>query len=951
MTDPELRRLEPERRFGPFRLLPARPLLLDGADPVRLGTRALTILAILVERAGEVVGKDEIIARAWAGAVVDDASLRMQIAALRKALRDGEDGGRYVATLPGRGYCFVAPVSSAGDATSSSTPEPKPVGALPPMQRLVGRAEIVATLVERLPQRRCITLVGPGGIGKTSVALAVAHALAGRYRDQAHFIDLAPLADPSLVASTIATAVGASLRGENPANELAAILRDREALLIVDNCERVVDALAPLAEAIVKDAVGIHILATSREPLLVEGEHVWRLGPLDVPPIGAGINSAKAIGFPAVQLFVERATASLPDFDLTDANAGLVAEICHRLDGLPLAVELAAGLVDALGVAGIAAGLEDRFQLLVQGRRTAMPRQRTLLATLDWSHDLLSAADRIVFSRLAVFAGGFSLAGAVSVAATGTVTAADVANGIANLVTKSLVVAQGGSGVSTQYRLLDSTRAYALQKLLDRGERPAFARRHATHYRDRFERAGSEWERTATATWLTSHRADLDDVRIALDWAFKPDGDVAIGVALTAAAVPLWLQLSLVDECLRWVERALAVLDAGGLRDDRRRMTLSDALAWSLMYTGTVGGQTGQAWATALALAEALGDTDYRLRALWGIWTDRIRLAEFAAALAVANEFCDAAAASNDPADRFVGDRMAGTSLHFLGDQAAARARIERVLTGYVTPVHGAHVVRFQFDQRVSAGMTYTRILWLQGFADQAMRAAEDCVAEAIRGGHALSLCNALAQGACPVALLTGDLVAAERFIGLLRTTARPGLAIWRIYGDCYEGSLHIRRGAYDAGLELLQRAADALRASRFMQFQSAFLVSLAEGLVLSGQLERAAAAIEEALRRCEQAAEGWLVPELLRLQGEIASRKAGADAAARAAECFEQARGAAQRYGALAWELRATVSLVRLRGRPARELLANVVGRFAEGFDAVDLRAAQALLGALPTA
>src|SRR5262245_45478555 len=338
-----------------------------------------------------------------------------------------------------------------------------------PPARMLGRDDIVNSLVSQLPQRRFITVVGPGGIGKTTVALAVAHKSVTSYDDGVRFVDLAPLTDPLLVPSALAFVLGVAIRSDDPIPGLVASLRDKKMLLVFDSCEHVLNVAVSLAEQVLRGAPGVHILATSREVMRAEGERVQRLGPLGVPATTAGLTAADALAYPAVQLFVERATESLDTFELTDAEAEVVADVCRRLDGIALAIELAAGRVDAFGVKGLAAHLDDRFRLLTGGRRTALPRHQTLSATLDWSYEQLPEPERVVLRRLAVLAGGFTLDAARAIAAGPDIDAGTIDEHVANLVAKSLVTADIGDGV-LHYRLLETTRAYGLVKLKEAGE-------------------------------------------------------------------------------------------------------------------------------------------------------------------------------------------------------------------------------------------------------------------------------------------------------------------------------------------------------------------------------------------------------------------------------------------------------------------------------------------------
>ena len=389
--------------FGPFRFFPARQLLLEGETPVRLGSRALEILAALAERPGELVSKDELVARVWPNTVVEESNLKVNVAALRRALGEGRAGRRYIATVSGRGYRFVAPVelSEPGSSPALRSAAPGHSHNLPvSLTRTIGRADAIDALLKQLPRRRIVTIVGPGGIGKTTVALAAAEALIAAYEHGVGFVDLAPLQDPQLVVSAVASALRLTIHSGDALPALIAYLRDRQALVVLDSCEHVIDAAALLAEQIISGAPAVHILATSREPLRVKGEQVHRLSPLTGPPAWSQLTAVEALTFPAIQLFVERAAESLEGFELSDADAPIVAEICHKLEGIALAIELAATRIDAFGLRQLSALLEDRFRLLRQGRRTALARHRTLAAALDWSYEILPEYERTILRRL-----------------------------------------------------------------------------------------------------------------------------------------------------------------------------------------------------------------------------------------------------------------------------------------------------------------------------------------------------------------------------------------------------------------------------------------------------------------------------------------------------------------------------------------------------------------------
>jgi predicted ATPase len=400
---------------------------------------------------------------------------------LRRALGDGRGSNRYLVTIPGRGYRFVAPVTCSQAPPSRPETIAERAHSLPaPLTRLLGRTETVTALKARLSRERFITIVGPAGVGKTAVAVAVAGGLIDAYPHGVGFVDLAPLTDPRLVPGALAAALGLALRSDDPVAGLLAALTDKQMLLVLDNCGRLIEAAASLAVEVLNRARGMQVLATCREPLRAPGEHVHRLPSLQCPPAAARLTAAETLRFPAVQLFVERTAAIFGGFELGDQDAPVVADICRKLDGLPMAIELAAARVDALGLRELAVRLPDRLQLLTNGRRSTLPRHHSLPAALDWSYELLPERERTVLRRLAIFPGGFTLTAASAVAVSVEITAADVVECVADLVTKSLIVADVERPTPC-YELLKTTRAYVLEKLAGSGELEEVGRRHAEY--------------------------------------------------------------------------------------------------------------------------------------------------------------------------------------------------------------------------------------------------------------------------------------------------------------------------------------------------------------------------------------------------------------------------------------------------------------------------------------
>jgi predicted ATPase len=710
----------------------------------------------------------------------------------------------------------------------------------------------------------------------------------------------------------------------------------------------VVDAAAGMAEALLRAGSTMRVLATSREPLRIEGECLYRVPPLAVP--GAGIQDVDALlHYGAVRLFVARAHTANSRFSPSRRGAAATAAICRRLDGIPLAIELAAARSAALGTAEVASRLDDRFQLLTNGLRTALPRHQTLRATLDWSYELLPEPERVVLRRLAIFAGNFTLAAASAVAASDKITTSDVIDCVAKLITKSLLAADSNNG-SVHYRLLETTRAYASEKLVESGEANAVARRHADYYRELCERVEAGQEPGSASEQATVFQAYIDNLRSALDWAFSANGDSSVAVALTASSIPLWIHLSLMEECYGRVEGALAALERGSSRDARHEMRLYSALATSLPYIKGIVPELGAAWEKALEIAENLNEGEYQLRALWGLWDFRVSEGRYRTALGYAQRF---RALAEHRADQLIGERLIGQTQHYLGGQSSARCHIERMLGAYLTPIR-SDVIRFRCDQRVQARVTLARILWLQGLPDQAIGVAHSSIEDARAIDHTITMCYALAFAACPVALWVGDLATAERYVRMMIDyTTRQDLALWHSWARSFEGAVLIERGKVVTGLKVLRSGldepGDANSAARFMTFR----LVLAEALGRAGQISEGCAVIDGGLQWAERTEGHWAIAEMLRLKGELLLLAAGSGAMMAAEDCFGQAIDWAHRQGALSWELRAATSLARLwssegRGQEGLQLLAPIYDRFTEGFETVDLRAGKALIDSL---
>src|SRR5580700_7521400 len=650
-------------RFGPFELSIGERMLQRDGQVLPLGGRALDILIYLADRPGEVIAKQVLIDHAWSNVTVEEGSLRVHVAAIRKALGDGQFGNRYIANIKARGYSFVGTVVPLAGGTESRNDKFRHQGRLPvrPLT-MIGRETVIGEVSDKLRDERFVTLLGPGGIGKTTVALAVGRAAAEEFGGEVYLVDLESVTDPRYVAGAVATSLGLPLKSKDPGVELVELVRSRKLLIILDSCEHVIESVALLAEQLYQQTEEIQVLTTSRELLKVEGEHCYRVLPLDYPPDGSEQTANAVLRYPAAQLFVQRVAARAGRFALTDEEAPFVAEMCRKLDGIPLAIELAAGQAAALGIENTAARLVSRPELLKLSHRTAVPRHRTLKATLDWSYDLLSDIERIVFRRIAPFVGHFTLEGAEYVAGELGSSDGEIFDAIAGLVEKSLLTTRIDE-TQVHYRLLDTTRAYALEKLELHTELDAVLLRHAQYVTEHLESRRDFLATQATTERVAFYSNQLGSVRAALEWSFGPHGDDEIATRLAAASTKLFLELSLLIECQAWAERAIVRL-GDQHKNSRREMEIYGSLPLALMHTEGSNERVRDGFYRALDIAVKRRDLAYELRLLSGLFMYSRWTTDISAALEIAARSKKVALQTQDPDDMALAESMLGAVKH-----------------------------------------------------------------------------------------------------------------------------------------------------------------------------------------------------------------------------------------------------------------------------------------------
>jgi predicted ATPase/DNA-binding winged helix-turn-helix (wHTH) protein len=914
-------------RFGEFELAPVARTLWRRGEPLKLGSRALDILIALASRPGQIVSKDDLTQLVWRGAFVDETALRVGISAVRKALGNG--GDRYITTVPGRGYCFVLDVETTA---TKPTPERPHFKRLKPQRlpaqiaRVVGRDEVIVALAAEATRRRLLSLVGPGGIGKTTVAVAVADRLRAAF-DAVGFVELAPTQNGTQMSTAAAAALGLDLRlQKSPVDEIAAAVADRRVLIVLDNCEHVVDLVAAFVEGLLSSARGVTILATSRERLRAEGEWVHQLSPLDAPPESSTLSAEEARGYPAAEMFEERAAFALGGYQISDADAPYVAEICRRLDGIALAIELAAGRLPGLGVHGLANSLEDCFSILTHGRRTALPRHQTLRATLDWSYRLLSPEDQAALRRLSVFNGSFTVEDAAFVMG---VRFGEANDRLTSLLDKSLVTTRPEDR-TFRYRLLDTTRAYGQDKLEESGEANPLRRRHAQRFLQVCRASAPDEEGQSSLRQATA------DIRAALDWSLVRGGDLSLGVDLASAATPVFLRLSLLREHRKHLDLALAHISASAdtaLMTEaalRSEMTLRTAVAQAEYYTEGREIAPEKQLLRAREIARNIGDKTHELKVLWMLYGQAGNVGSYRQALMYAQLFEATARGSTDSTTRFRCNRMLARALGDLGQHTLTQQHVEQALRSGPAAIPRVALHAYEIDDRIAARAILARTLWLRGYPDDAKTVAEQCIAEALHVGHEQSTCWAIAFNLCPVAIWRGDFGQAETLVSILLERSQQVFQHYHEWGLLYRRFLvqaTSALGQVDAVWHSDVKPEIPAQADLFATFDGGF-------------------AGPDPLARARADEDIWCAPELLRAWAYRLVLSGDKTAQGAAEAILLRSLGLAKRQDAKAWELRAATSLALLHLRSgripeARAVLEPALKQFKQGHDTRDVHAA----------
>jgi predicted ATPase/DNA-binding winged helix-turn-helix (wHTH) protein len=947
---------EPTYTYGSWELNCVRRELRSNGVLIPIGSRAYEILEAIIQAGGGVVTKYTLMAKVWPNAIVEENTLYVHIVAIRKAL--GNDRG-LLKTVSGRGYRVLGqwqlsegiPTQAFEGLLKPQLPAPAFHNNLPvAIERLTGRAAALQDVRKLLSASRTVTLTGPGGIGKTALALEVARSVVPTIGGDILLVELASVAEPSRVLSTVASALMLQMgHATVDARSVAQAIGDKRLLLLLDNCEHVIDEASSLVDSIVSICPQVSILATSREALRTRDECVYQVPPLDIPP-EYDERTAGLLEHSAVALFNTRMKSLWFDFSPRQEDLVAMAILCRQLDGLPLAIELAAARAAVLGLSEVVARLDNRVGLLAGvGRRTARPQHRSLRAMLNWSYGLLPDAERRLLRCVSVFAGSFTIEAAEAVVA-GSEPGRWILGGVASLVEKSLVTFDGNLR-PPRWRLLEVTRSYASDLLRESGEFEQIARRHAEFFRNLFHSTSDVRQADTYTDQLVLYMRDIDNCRAALDWAFSPVGCVETGIFLTSNIVQVWLDCSLLAECKMLVERALDRLQAQRTVDDRSKMQLNIRFATALLFLSHSLERIEPLILEALSIAESLHDADSQLLSLFSLWQFHSHLNGSRLAQRIATAYENLARSQSTVSYIVIADRMTGTTLHYRGDQERAQAHLQRVLDTEASSVPRSQVAHFQEE----CALTHTimaRVLLIRGCLDRAAYHAKTSLDMARVTGQALLIHHALCNSVCPVAVATGNFVTARESIDEMTSLGkRNSIDFWTFWNIYSEGELTIRQGDFARGTALLRMALDTDFKAGGMKRNRPYLAGfLAVGLGGMGRRAEALAVVDEARVRADHEGNLWCVAELHRIKGELLAFNTGDEATAEAEACFIEAATIAHSQGALLWELRAAVGHTRLyrnriRSQDARQRLADVYGRFTEGLATADLVAARSLL------
>ncbi|CAK6715313.1 putative Transcriptional regulator [Vibrio harveyi] len=771
--------------FGEWTLDLNNQLLVNSGKRIPLTKRAFQVLVKLVKAEGELVTKEQLIEEVWQGIIVEENNLQAQISTIRRKL--GSDRG-LISTEFGKGYRFLGTLKASKNPKSVEKNVSIDVENIwnkkhsQSHHMLLGRETELINLSDLLEHNCLVTITGTAGVGKTCLAKELVQLLATNFRDGTKFVELAPIQEASYVSATILEPLGIYTGLDSLSDDDLSLLNSIQALLVLDNCEHHIEVLAEHVSVILDVAPNITILATSQEPLHTDGEHQYQLAPLLLPDS----SSKKISDSPAVKLFCRQAEAIRYGFQPTEVQFQTIASICRKLDGLPLAIELAASRINMFSIDDIERSLDERLSYLTTGKRTSLPRHKTLKRAIDWTFQLLSDFEKQLFQHLSVFANKFDLSTIIELHQGFDINTWEIIEAVNGLIHKSLLNTSTDSG-DVQFYMLESLKIFASIKLADSGEASTYKRAHAYLYRQQTEQASVDWIEMSSDKWELRHKSKINDLCLALDWAVIEKNDLHLGIQILKNTPAFWITLSMYDECRRYIEPILFVDYEPFKIDDHDIMHLNCALGKALTWSKGPTEETKNAWEVVLEIGQKITDTEAQLQAHYGLWLYCLRTNQFEAALRHGESFSAIAKSQSSDHDAIAtGIRIEGVAKHYLGHHRVALDKLERSIQ-LLESYPSAQPFRFGLDQLVAARAFASRVFWVTGKTLVAMKAAHASLDRAYKLGHVCSICCSLAEGICMVATLNNDVKqVSELALELKQYSSGANLNLWTTYAELY---------------------------------------------------------------------------------------------------------------------------------------------------------------------
>lgn len=781
-------------RFGPYLLNRYKRGLLRDGQPLNLGSRAFDILCIFLSHAGQILNKEQLINAAWPDTVVEESNLRVHISGLRKVLEsDGRDV-RYIENIPGRGYCFLCDVEVLPQAAQVSleadyTELPQLPIISKGSNQLIGREREMQEIGQLLAASRCVTLTGPGGIGKTSLAIAVASEQSISFPCGFYFVDFAQHTEDRLVPHVICNALNIVTGEADPLHEMKLLLKDKTVLFVLDNCERFVSEIGSVVEFLSRHAPQVYFLITSREPLRISGEHVYPLEPLLKPPLCVQLRPEDLLCYPASSLFLQRIQAIRPELNVTQEQIPYIVRICNRLDGLPLALELAAARVPLFGFRELELKLDNRFNFLTKGRRTALPRHQTLAAMIQWSYETLTVQEARSWRRLGVFAGKFTLGAIHAVHQDDAYSEHELCDVMDSLVSKSLVNTTWEEG-EVSFSLFESMRYYAKERLREHREQLHIQKLLIDYLIPIARQPLFEWLHNDPLDWFQTKQHEMSDIRSVLGWAFSPEGDSKLGVQLVVEATPMFFRALQLSEISCHQSRVWLMLDHLNLEvefEPEFSCRLCMALGQVWLHVEGASSKVDALFQRGLKIATEHHLVREQVQLLWSLYAHAVFSADDQSVAIWAEQLKIVTDKADIELYSAVSLRTQMVSCYISADfeQASILGAAALKLDIQVSLQNPEFV--YCYDHLIAASCYYARTLWISGHQKEALALVRETLARAVRLRQPFAFGHFIVCGLVPVALWSGDLaLACHGLECLLKLTNGLAVNIWKEGGNLF---------------------------------------------------------------------------------------------------------------------------------------------------------------------